>query len=262
MSLSSPTWRAGAAAVGAAAVVTAVASWLWFRRSAADESVAKAVAGGTLTTHPSSYSYLMQHVGERAGERALREQVQAQTRARMMGSPDEACFLRWLCELLNARRVVEVGTFRGTTTLQLARGVGAAGEVVALDIDARWLEAGGRAAWAAVGLAPRIRFVEGPAVESMRELLARGGAGAYDLVFIDADKYHYREYYELALQLVRVGGVVAVDNVLWGGRAEAPAPGDLESEVIHRLNDAIRADARVSAVMLGIADGVYLARKL
>jgi predicted O-methyltransferase YrrM len=232
-----------------------------------DEHAAKAESGGTLVTHPASYGYLLQHVGEASGERALRQAVQAAPRARMMGSPDEACFLRWLLQALSAGvrrplRAVEVGVFRGTTTLHLARGVGAGGEVVALDVSGAWLEAGGRAAWAAAGMADRIRFVEGPAVASMQRLLAGGGAGTFDLVFIDADKTSYPEYYESALLLLRVGGIVAVDNVLWGGRAEHPPPGDEESQIIHDLNELIRADPRVDACMLGIADGVYFARKL
>jgi hypothetical protein len=93
-------------------------------------------------------------------------------------------------------------------------------------------------------------------------LLDGGGAGTFDFVFIDADKFLYKEYYEAALILLRKGGVVAVDNVLWDGRAEHPPPGDTESEVIHSLNELIKQDPRVDACMLGIADGVYLARKL
>ena len=242
-------------ALAAAGALGALAAAWWYLRPSG--SVAKALTGGTLRTHPSSYGYLMQHVGETAAEVALRGRVLAQPRAGMMGSPDEAAFLRWLAELLGARRVVEVGTFRGTTTLALARGVGAGGEVVALDVDGRWLDAGGREAWAAAGVDGRITFVEGPALASLAAL----PDASFDLVFIDADKHNYAAYYEHALRLLRAGGVVAVDNVLWHGKAERPPAGDAESAAIHDLNDAIRADARVSAVMLGIADGVYLCRK-
>ena len=179
-----------------------------------------------------------------------------------MGSPDEASFLRWLLQALGAKRVIEVGVFRGTTTLQLAKGVGAGGEVVGLDISGAWLDAGGRAAWQAAGVADRIKFIEGPAVASLRSLLSAGGAGTFDAAFIDADKNNYREYYELCLQLIKTGGIIAVDNTLWQGKLQPPAPGDEESLVIHALNEHIRADPRVSAVMLGIADGLYLARKI
>lgn len=254
--LSSVTLGAGAAAAAAAGLLF---FWLCRRR---DESIAKAVSGGTLVTHPASYHYLLQHIGESGAERAFREVVQGAPRAQMMGSPDEAAYLRWLLEVMQARRVLEVGVFRGSTTLQLARGVGAGGEVVALDVSAAWLETGGRAAWAAAGVESRIRFIEGPATESLRALIEGGAAGSFDFAFIDADKPNYREYYEACLQLLRKGGVVAVDNVLWHGKAEHPPAGDVESQVIHDLNNFIRADARVSAVMTGLADGVYFARKL
>jgi caffeoyl-CoA O-methyltransferase len=245
-----------AAAISAGAIAAAAAAAWWFWR--APDSAAKCLTGGTLRTHPSSYDYLMQHVGETAAEVSLRGRVLAQARAGMMGSPDEAAFLRWLAELLGARRVVEVGTFRGTTTLALARGVGAGGEVVALDVDGRWLDAGGRDAWKAAGVDGRITFVQGPAADSLAAL----PDASFDLVFVDADKHNYKTYYEHALRLLRKGGVVAVDNVLWHGKAERPPAGDAESAVIHVLNNLIRADARVSAFMLGIADGVYLCRKL
>jgi len=269
------TAAAAAVAVGAAALVLGLWAGGTRGRAAAgsgggDDDGAKAESGGTLVRHPSAFNYLMQHVAEDPADRALRLSVQAQPRARMLGSPDEAAFLRWLLQALaggagvarRALRVVEVGVFRGTTTLQLARAVGSGGEVVALDISGAWLEAGGKAAWAAAGLADRIRFVEGPALGSMQRLLDGGGAGTFDFVFIDADKFLYKEYYEAALILLRKGGVVAVDNVLWDGRAEHPPPGDTESEVIHSLNELIKQDTRVDACMLGIADGVYLARKL
>ena len=258
-------WNWPAAAVASAAAAAFAAGgllWLYVRRSGRAESAAKAVSGGTLATHPETYSYLMQFVGEAAAELAFRLKVQAEPRAQMMGSPDEAFFLRFFVETMCAKRVVEVGVFRGTTTLQLARGVGPGGVVHALDITSTWLHAGGRAAWEAAGVADRIKFAEGPALESMQRLLADGGAGSVDFVFIDADKSNYRAYYEASLQLLRCGGVVAVDNTLWHGRAEHPPAGDADSHAIHDLNLYIKQDARVSAVMLGIADGVYFARKL
>jgi predicted O-methyltransferase YrrM len=246
----------GAAATAVALGLYGIYNW-WRPRS-----VAKAVGGGTLTTHPRSYRYLLEFIGESDSERALRKALEAETRAGMMGSPDEAYFLRFLVELMGARRVIEVGVFRGTTTLQLAHGVGPGGEVQALDVDDAWLEAGGRRAWEEAGVSDRIAFKKGSAVDSMRALLDGGGRASFDFVFIDADKGNYPHYWDLGLELLRPGGVVAVDNVLWHGRAENPPPGDVDSQTIHDLNERIRSDPRVRAVMLGIADGVYLARKL
>jgi predicted O-methyltransferase YrrM len=251
---------AGLAAAAASALAAALAAYLLHYRRPAPQ--AKSRAGGTLCHHPSSYAYLLQHIGEGPGEARFRLAMEGQARARMLGAPDEAALLRWLCEALGARRVLEVGVFRGTTTLQLARAVGPAGKVYALDVDGSWLAAGGRAAWEAEGVSDRIMFVQGPAEESMEHLLAGGDEGAFDLVFIDADKLSYDAYYEKGLALLRSGGILAVDNVLWDGKAQAPPAGDAESQSISRLNEKIRGDARVAAVMLGIADGVYLCRKL
>lgn len=246
------------AAVSSAAVAGVYALFSWLR----PRSGAKAVVGGTLTTHPHMYQYLLKFIGESESERLLRESMEAEPRAGMMGSPDEAYFLRFLIELMGARRIVEVGVFRGTTTLQLAHGVGAGGEVQALDVDDSWLEAGGRRAWEAAGVADRIFFTKGPAVASLRSLLSSRGPGSFDLVFIDADKKSYSDYYELSIELLRPGGIVAVDNVLWHGKAAHPPAGDDDSQVIHDLNERIRCDSRVKAVMLGIAGGVFFARKL
>lgn len=259
-----PSWRVFASTAAATLVFSGGLLWWIHRRRGAssDERAAKAVGGSTLATHPETYSYLQRFIGETASERDLRLRLQAEPRAQMMGAPDEAFFLRFLLAALGAKRVVEVGVFRGTTTLQLAHGVGEGGVVHALDVTGEWLRAGGRAAWEAAGVADRIRFTEAPALESMERLLTEGAAGTIDFVFIDADKSSYRGYYEASLQLLRRGGIVAVDNVLWHGRAERPPVGDADSQAIHDLNLFIRDDARVAAVMLGIADGVYFARKL
>ena len=244
-----------------AAAASATIALLLLLRPPADS--AKSRSGGTtLATHPGSYAYLLQHIGEAPSDRAFRESMEAAPRARMLGAPDEACFLRFLLEALGAKRAIEVGVFRGTTTLQLARGVGEGGIVHAFDVDAAWLDAGGRAAWAAAGVGKRVRFTEGPAAAGLRALLNGGARGGFDFAFVDADKGGYDEYYELCLQLLRVGGVLAVDNVLWAGKAQRPPPGDADSAAIAALNEKIKGDDRVAAVMLGMADGVYLVRKL
>jgi predicted O-methyltransferase YrrM len=246
--------------IGAGAVVAVGAAFELYRRLKFS-SQAKSASGGTLVSHPGTYRYLLEFIGETASERALRVALESEPRAIMMGSPDEAYFLKFMLEAMGAKRVVEVGVFRGTTTLQLALGVGPGGEVHALDVDDAWLDAGGRRAWLEAGVSDRIKFVKGPAVASMKALLG-SHRGAIDFVFVDANKSDYLEYYELGIELLRTGGVIAVDNVLWHGKAQDPPAGDADSLVISSLNQRIRADPRVKAVMLGIADGVYLARKL
>lgn len=244
----------------AVGVAAAAGAFLYFytRRAV---GLAKATTGGTIAVLPATYQYLLQHIGESSSERLFRESMEEMDRAIMLGSPDEAYLLRFFCEALGAKKVIEVGVFRGTTTLQLAKAVGSSGVVYALDVDSKWLDAGGRNAWIEAGVDDRIRFVEGPAAQSMSHLQSEH-RGTFDFVFIDADKTNYDIYYEHALLLLRVGGICAVDNVLWHGKAEHPVPGDAESVAINKLNSKIKGDSRVAAVMLGIADGVYLVRKL
>jgi O-methyltransferase len=178
----------------------------------------------------------------------------------MQTSADEVAFLGLLCRLLGARKVVEVGVFTGFGTLALARAVPADGRVVALDITDKWLSAG-RAAWAEAGVAERVDLRVGDARASLASLLAADGPGSFDLAFIDADKTSVGDYYEACLALVRPGGVVAVDNTLWGGAVVDPLVDDASTRAIRALNARIHADERVDPVMLPIADGLTLARK-
>ncbi|CAD2222396.1 O-methyltransferase family protein [Angomonas deanei] len=182
----------------------------------------------------------------------------------MISSADEYQFLGWFLQTMCARKVIEVGVFRGVTTLALARQLPADGVVRALDISAEYADIG-KKAWEEAGVADKIDFRIGPAAESMRALLAEEGeAGTYDFVYIDANKDQYTEYYELALNLLRSGGVIAVDNTLFHGLVTKEKLITSNSNVkgVHELNERIRTDSRVSAVMTILADGVYFVRKL
>lgn len=179
----------------------------------------------------------------------------------MMASADEYQFLGWLCGTLGVRRAVEVGVFRGVTTLAMALHMPDDGVIKALDVSRDFADVGVEA-WRKAGVDKKIDFIEGPAAASMQRLLDDGDAGTYDFVFIDANKEQYPEYYELALQLVRTGGVIAVDNTLMHGDiVDAPAS-DAFIAQLRKTNDTIKTDKRVSAVMSIIADGVYFVRKL
>lgn len=233
-----------------------------YARSGAAASHAKSVLGNTVMRCPPALNFVLEHIGETAEDRAYRQKTELQSRMGMLGSPDEAHLLRWLLETTGAKRVIEVGVFRGTTTVQLAKGIGAGGVVEALDITTQWLEEGADEAWREAGVRDRIRFHDGPAVASMEKLVAEGGSGTYDMTFIDADKSNYGRYYELSLQLLRPGGFIVVDNVLWSGAVLNPPKDDPDTLTIAALNKTIRSDKRVSAVMVAIGDGVYLVRKL
>ena len=146
----------------------------------------------------------------------LREETARLPMARMQIAPEQGQFMALLLKLMNARRCLEVGTFTGYSSLACALALPAAGRLVALDLSEEWTGIA-RRYWAEAGVADRIELRLGPAADSLRALLAEGQAGSFDFAFVDADKTGYAEYYELAFELLRPGGLLAFDNVLWGG---------------------------------------------
>lgn len=224
--------------------------------------MAKHETGTTLGNHPDLYPYVMDHIDEVPAQAALRNAIVREERSGMMGAPDEAQFLGWLGATLNAKKVIEVGVFRGSTTLALALALPEDARIVGLDVSDDYATLG-KAAWKECGVEHKIDFRVGPAVDSMDALIAAGEAGTFDLVFIDADKTGYDSYYERSLVLLRQGGIIAIDNVLWSGRVNQPlAEGDLDTAALVNIAAKVRNDRRVKAVMLPIADGCYMVRKL
>lgn len=207
------------------------------------------------------HDYLLQ-VGLREHPvlRALREATDALPEASMRSATEQVLLLAFLIELLGAKRVLEVGCFTGYGTLAMALALPPDGRVVTLDANAHWPAIGQRY-WAEAGVADRIKLRLGLALDSLDSLLAEGQEGAFDLAYVDADKKLYDAYYERALRLVRPGGVVALDNVLWGGAVADPADQDRQTQALRALNAKIHADPRVSAVLLPLGDGLTLARK-
>lgn len=176
--------------------------------------------------------------------------------AAMQIAPEQGAFMSILTRLMGVRRAIEVGTFTGYSALCIARGLAPGGSMVCCDISEEWT-AIGRHYWKEAGVDDRIDLRLGPARDTLEGLSADPPV---DLVFIDADKGGYPAYWEQALRLLRPGGAVLVDNVLWGGRAvDGAAEGD--TVFIRGFNDAVAADPRVELVMLPIADGLTLARK-
>ena len=197
---------------------------------------------------------------EEPAARALREYTAALPEAVMQISPEQGQFLRLLLRLMNAERALEVGTFTGYSALCLARGVGARGRVVCLDRSEEWT-AVAREHWARAGVAGRIELRLGDARESLDRLRAEGQAARFDFAFLDADKRNYAAYYERLLELVRPGGLIAVDNTLWSGRVADPAAQDPETAAIRAFNAALAADDRALVSLVPIGDGLTLARK-
>jgi predicted O-methyltransferase YrrM len=206
------------------------------------------------------HAYLVE-VGVREHEvlRSLREETAALPESRMQIAPEEGAFLALLVRILEARKVLEVGTFTGYSSTAMALALPADGRIICCDLSKEWTDVA-RRAWADAGVADRVDLRLGPALETLEQLLAAGEAGSFDLAFIDADKANYAGYYEAALRLVRQGGVIAIDNVLWSGRVADPKVTDDDTNAIRALNDAIASDDRVDVAMLPLADGVTVAR--
>ena len=193
-------------------------------------------------------------------QRRLREETAALEYSMMQISPEQGQLMRMLTGLIGARRAIEVGVFTGYSALSVALALPEDGELVACDVSEEWT-AIARRYWAEAGVAEKIRLELAPATETLDALLAEGRAGDFDIAFIDADKTSYDGYYERCLELLRPGGLVLIDNVLWGG---AVADEDNRSEdtlALRALNAKLRDDARIELCMLPVGDGLTLARR-
>lgn len=207
------------------------------------------------------YDYLLQvSLREPPLLARLREATKAVPFAAMQISPEQGQFMRLLVELIGARRTLEVGTYTGYSALSVALSLPPDGQVVACDISDEYT-AVGRPYWAEAGVAEKIDLRLGPAAETLDALIAEGGAGRFDFAFIDADKTNYLKYYEQALVLVRQGGLIAIDNVLWNGAVVDLADESDDTLAIRALNAKLADDARVSLSLVPIGDGLTLARK-
>ena len=190
----------------------------------------------------------------------LREETAGLPDARMQIAPEQGQFMALLVRLVGARRAIEVGTFTGYSALCVAEALPSDGRLVALDVSAEWT-AIARRYWADAGVADRIDLRLAPAADSLDRMIADGEAGTLDFAFIDADKDNYELYFERCLTLVRPGGLIAVDNVLWNGRVAEAAHDDKDTVAIRAFNAARRDDTRVDLSLVPIGDGLTLARK-
>ncbi len=217
----------------------------------------------TLNLTESVYDYLLSNIQpESEAAKGLRQTTrETLSMYGMQISPEQGAFMALLCRLLNAKRTIEVGTFTGYSALAVAQVLPQDGVLVACDVSKEWTDMG-KTYWKQAGVEDKIDLRLAPAADTLNKLIADGQAEAFDFAFIDADKSNYDIYYESCLQLLRVGGVIAVDNVLWGGRTADPSIEDNSTRALRALNAKIRADSRVYATMLPIGDGLTLAQKL
>ena len=214
---------------------------------------------GFIETH--IYDYILANsLRDRDELKRLRQETQAMPMGGMQISPDQGQFMGLLVELIGAKRIVEVGTFTGYSSIAMALALPADGRLIACDVSDEFTRIAQRY-WQEAGVADKIELRLGPAVATLNEILAAGEAGCFDMAFIDADKENYDAYYERCLQLLRPGGLILIDNVLWGGRPADVNEQDESTVAIRALNVKIRADERVTASLLSIGDGLTLARK-
>ena len=217
----------------------------------------------TLKITDEVYEYLFKNIyPESAAAEELRVQTHATNPAAVMQiSPEQGAFMKFLIKVLGATRTLEVGTFTGYSALNVAEALPEDGELIACDVSESWTKMA-QDYWKKAGVDHKISLHLRPAVETLDELISSGQAGTYDFAFIDADKDNYDSYYERSLTLLRSGGVIAIDNVLWGGRTADLKHNDPDTVALRNLNAKIKDDERVEATMLPIGDGLTLARKL
>jgi caffeoyl-CoA O-methyltransferase len=200
-------------------------------------------------------------IREDADLAALREETAKHPWAGMQISPEQGQLMALLVRLLGARKTLEVGVFTGYSAMVVAKALGPRGKVVALDVSEEFTTVA-RRHWAKAGVAGRIDLRLQPATDSLKALVAAGEGNTFDFAFIDADKANYDAYYEYALKLVRPGGLIAIDNVLWQGKVADSTDQTVDTVAIRAINQKIHGDKRVEASMVPIGDGLTLALKL
>ena len=190
----------------------------------------------------------------------LREETANLEEGGMQLSPEQGQFMRFLVRMLGAKRTLEVGVFTGYSSLSVAFGLPDDGQIVACDVSEQYTSIA-RRYWQAAGMDHKIQLHLGPAVHTLDNLIQAGHLNSFDFAFIDADKENYARYYEQCLQLVRRGGVIGIDNTLWGGTLVDEGQQDDSTNAIRALNKKLHADDRVELSMVPIGDGFTLARK-
>lgn len=209
---------------------------------------------------PEIESYVWAHTRQSDLQRKLAAETAPMAKAVMMSAPDVAALLAMLIKITDARKVIEVGVFTGMSGLVMASALPTGGRIIACDISEEWT-AIARRYWAEAGVADKIDLRLAPAGQTLDALIAAGESETFDLAFIDADKTGYAAYYEQCLTLLRPGGLIALDNLIWHGQVVDPADSEPDTIALRAIAARIRDDARVDCVLMTVGDGVMLARK-
>jgi len=215
----------------------------------------------TLSIDDRTYDYLCDvSINETELLRQLREETAQLEYSVMQISPEQGQFMSLLIKMMEAKRAIEIGTFTGYSSICVASAMPEDGRLICCDISPQWT-ANAEKFWALAGLEEKIELYTQPAEQTLQKLLDDGAEKTFDFIFIDADKQNYISYYEMALRLLRKGGIIAVDNTLWSGAVADPENIEPGTRAIRRFNDMLKEDRRVSSSLLTIGDGLTLILK-
>ncbi|ALB21724.1 Putative O-methyltransferase [Piscirickettsia salmonis] len=207
------------------------------------------------------HNYLISHTVKACTvKQELRQRTSDLAESNMQISPEQGQFMAVLARLISAKKVLEIGTFTGYSSLCVAEVLPEDGQLIACDVSETWTNIA-KEYWQMANVADKIDLRLGQAITTLKKLIEDGNSQTFDMVFIDADKINYKNYYELSLKLLRQGGAIMIDNVLWGGKVADSAITDKETLAIREFNDFIFNDTRVKMCMLPLSDGVTLAYK-
>lgn len=206
-------------------------------------------------TYAAAHSLRLHPAQEKLMEVTLKEPMGG-----MMGSPDEIQLLQNLVRSIGAKKTLDIGVFTGFSALGIALALPDDGKVVACDVSDDYASKG-KPFWKEAGVSHKIDLRIAPAVDTLKELIANGEAGTFDFAFIDADKENYDNYYELSLKLIRKNGIIAIDNMLWGGKVHKPEVTDTSTVALREIAKKVHADDRVFVSFLVIGDGTMLVFK-
>ncbi len=228
-----------------------------------NDSIANAAANKQ-KVQDNLYNYILEHTREPPILEKLRNDTAQRfpQAARMAVSPEQGAFLSWLVGALGVKRIIELGVFTGYSSVAMALTLPPDGKLIACDRDPTAM-AMAQEYWKDAGLENKIEARLGPALDTLNALIDAGDQfDQYDFAFVDADKRKYREYYEILLKLVRPGGTIAIDNVLWYGKVGDPEVQDKATIALRELNDFLVNDPRIDVSLVPIGDGVTLCRRL
>ena len=215
----------------------------------------------TLAISESIYQYLCDHsLREDPILKDLRDHTYDMEERAMQIAPEQGQFMKMLVKLIGAKNTIEVGVFTGYSSLAIALALPEDGRIVACDVNPQYTSVAEKF-WVSAGVREKIDLRIGPAKDTLLELINADLTGTFDFAFIDADKINYDHYYELCLQLIRPGGLITVDNVLWGGAVSDDTINDVDTNSIRALNDKLHQDERIDLSLVPVGDGLTLAMK-